>query len=150
MFSRTCIFCLPMSSMLCSSITSAEDGYRVKNFPSDNSKLAEMEFYLVSDLECNLAVFHPYRTLLTLCGRGQRTRSLPKQAKSGSESTTDRDTGARAREDWSWKTDHCRSPGSYNPSSPLRFQKNPETERKTGSSSTTGTSPSSVSSTRLT
>ena len=28
-----------------------------------------MEFYLVSDLECDLVVFHPYRTLLTLCGR---------------------------------------------------------------------------------
>jgi len=28
-----------------------------------------MEFYLVSDLECDLIVFHPYRTLLTLCGR---------------------------------------------------------------------------------
>ncbi|KAH9990239.1 cyclin-like protein [Russula compacta] len=47
----------------------AEEGYGVKNFPSDNSKLAEMEFYLVSDLECDLVVFHPYRTLLTLCGR---------------------------------------------------------------------------------
>jgi hypothetical protein len=46
-----------------------EEGYGVKNFPSDNSKLAEMEFYLVSDLECDLVVFHPYRTLLTLCGR---------------------------------------------------------------------------------
>lgn len=28
-----------------------------------------MEFYLVSDLGCDLVVFHPYRTLLTLCGR---------------------------------------------------------------------------------
>ncbi|KAE9393121.1 cyclin-like protein [Gymnopus androsaceus JB14] len=36
-------------------------------FPSDNSKLAEMEFYLVDDLECDLVVFHPYRTLLALC-----------------------------------------------------------------------------------
>jgi cyclin C len=26
-----------------------------------------MEFYLVDDLECDLIVFHPYRTLLTLC-----------------------------------------------------------------------------------
>ena len=26
-----------------------------------------MEFYLVDDLECDLTVFHPYRTLLTLC-----------------------------------------------------------------------------------
>ncbi|KAJ7618409.1 cyclin-like protein [Roridomyces roridus] len=41
--------------------------YGVKNFPSDNSKLAEMEFYLVDDLECDLTVFHPYRTLLALC-----------------------------------------------------------------------------------
>lgn len=28
-----------------------------------------MEFYLVSDLGCDLVVFLPYRTLLTLCGR---------------------------------------------------------------------------------
>ncbi|KAF7984387.1 hypothetical protein HWV62_15443 [Athelia sp. TMB] len=41
--------------------------YGVKSFPSDNSKLAEMEFYLVDDLECDLIVFHPYRTLMTLC-----------------------------------------------------------------------------------
>lgn len=51
------------------SIACAEEGYGVKNFPSDNSKLAEMEFYLVSDLGCDLVVFLPYRTLLTLCGR---------------------------------------------------------------------------------
>ena len=43
------------------------DHYGVKNFPSDNTKLAEMEFYLVDDLECDLVVFHPYRTLLALC-----------------------------------------------------------------------------------
>jgi hypothetical protein len=40
-----------------------EEGYGVKNFPSDNSKaeskLAEMEFYLVSDLGCDLVVFLP-------------------------------------------------------------------------------------------
>lgn len=41
----------------------------IKSFPSDNSKLAEMEFYLVDDLECDLIVFHPYRTLLALCGK---------------------------------------------------------------------------------
>ncbi|KAK7681510.1 hypothetical protein QCA50_015242 [Cerrena zonata] len=41
----------------------------VKSFPSDNSKLAEMEFYLVDDLECDLVVFHPYRTLMALCGK---------------------------------------------------------------------------------
>ncbi|TFY51026.1 hypothetical protein EVG20_g11204, partial [Dentipellis fragilis] len=32
----------------------AEEGYGIKHFPSDNSKLAEMEFYLVDDLECDL------------------------------------------------------------------------------------------------
>lgn len=35
--------------------------------PLDNHRLAEMEFYLVDELECNLTVFHPYRTLTTLC-----------------------------------------------------------------------------------
>lgn len=43
--------------------------YGIKSFPSDNSKLAEMEFYLVDDLECDLIIFHPYRTLMTLCGK---------------------------------------------------------------------------------
>lgn len=28
-----------------------------------------MEFYLVSDLECDLVVFHPYRTLVAICGK---------------------------------------------------------------------------------
>lgn len=28
-----------------------------------------MEFYLVDDLECDLTVFHPYRTLMALCGK---------------------------------------------------------------------------------
>ncbi|KAJ6579550.1 cyclin-like protein [Mycena vulgaris] len=48
----------------------SQEPYNVKNFPSDNSKLAEMEFYLVDDLECDLTVFHPYRTLLALCKSG--------------------------------------------------------------------------------
>ena len=26
-----------------------------------------MEFYLVDDLECDLTVFHPYRTLMAIC-----------------------------------------------------------------------------------
>lgn len=43
--------------------------YGVKSFPTDNSKLAEMEFYLVDDLECDLIVFHPYHTLMMLCGK---------------------------------------------------------------------------------
>lgn len=45
------------------------DEYDINTFPSDNSKLAEMEFYLIDDLECDLTIFHPYRTLLTLCGK---------------------------------------------------------------------------------
>ena len=32
-----------------------------------------MEFYLVDDLECDLVVFHPYRTLLALCKREVNT-----------------------------------------------------------------------------
>ncbi|KAH8831113.1 cyclin-like protein [Flagelloscypha sp. PMI_526] len=45
----------------------AKSDYNHKTFPSDHTKLAEMEFYLVDDLECDLTVFHPYRTLLSLC-----------------------------------------------------------------------------------
>ncbi|KIM42737.1 hypothetical protein M413DRAFT_444403 [Hebeloma cylindrosporum] len=43
-----------------------QENYNVK-FVLDNGKVAEMEFYLVDDLECDLVVFHPYRTLLALC-----------------------------------------------------------------------------------
>jgi len=32
-----------------------------------------MEFYLVDELECDLVVFHPYRTLMTLCGKDDGT-----------------------------------------------------------------------------
>jgi cyclin C len=35
----------------------------------DNHRLAEMEFYLVDELECDLTVYHPYRSLMTLCGK---------------------------------------------------------------------------------
>ncbi|KAI0366253.1 cyclin-like protein [Pilatotrama ljubarskyi] len=51
------------------------EDYGIKSFPSDNSKLAEMEFYLVDELECDLTVFHPYRTLMTLCGKRGRPAS---------------------------------------------------------------------------
>ncbi|TFK35064.1 cyclin-like protein [Crucibulum laeve] len=57
----------------------SQENYNVKNFPTDNSKLAEMEFYLVDDLECDLTVFHPYRTLLTLC----RTESCAGETEEG-------------------------------------------------------------------
>lgn len=45
----------------------AEFSYR--GFPADYTKLAEMEFYLLEDLEFDLIVFHPYRTLAAVCGR---------------------------------------------------------------------------------
>ena len=40
--------------------------YNVRHFLTENAKLAEMEFYLVDELECDLVVFHPYRTLMML------------------------------------------------------------------------------------
>jgi len=45
----------------------------IYHFTADNHKLAEMEFYLVDELECDLVVFHPYRTLMTLCGKDDGT-----------------------------------------------------------------------------
>ncbi|RDX43044.1 cyclin-like protein, partial [Lentinus brumalis] len=63
--------------------------YGIKSFPSDNSKLAEMEFYLVDELECDLTVFHPYRTLMTLCGK-EGGGSLP-AAEAGEADADDTD-----------------------------------------------------------
>lgn len=40
-----------------------------------------MEFYLVDDLECDLVVFHPYRTLMTLCGK--EGTSVPPESEAG-------------------------------------------------------------------
>ena len=42
--------------------------YGIKTFPSDHTKLGEMEFYLLEDLDFHLTVFHPYRDLVDLCG----------------------------------------------------------------------------------
>lgn len=39
------------------------------SFTSDNHRLAEMEFYLLEELDFHLVVFHPYRALVQLCGR---------------------------------------------------------------------------------
>ncbi|CAI2182075.1 3181_t:CDS:2 [Funneliformis geosporum] len=36
------------------------------SFPYDNQKVAEMEFYLLEELDFNMIVFHPYRSLMTL------------------------------------------------------------------------------------
>lgn len=40
-----------------------------RTFPSDNTKLAEMEFYLIEELDFHLIIFHPYRSIVQLCGR---------------------------------------------------------------------------------
>ncbi|KAF8665674.1 hypothetical protein AX16_000127 [Volvariella volvacea WC 439] len=53
----------------------SQEQYNVRNFTSENTRLAEMEFYLVDDLECDLTVFHPYRTLVALCKEGNKTAS---------------------------------------------------------------------------
>lgn len=63
----------------------AEQPYGVKSFPSDNSKLAEMEFYLVADLECDLTVFHPYRTLTALCKKESGSESIAEAGEVGAE-----------------------------------------------------------------
>jgi hypothetical protein len=54
------------------------DEYHVKTFPSDNTELTELE---IDDLECDLIVFHPYRTLLTLCGKGEAWKGMERIAR---------------------------------------------------------------------
>jgi hypothetical protein len=54
-------------------INDLADEYHVKTFPSDSTELTEME---MDDLECDLIVFHPYRTLLTLCGKGEAWKGM--------------------------------------------------------------------------
>ncbi|BGP14870.1 hypothetical protein JCM10213_003774 [Rhodosporidiobolus nylandii] len=39
------------------------------SFPLDNHRLAEMEFYLLEELDFHLVVYHPYRALVQLTGR---------------------------------------------------------------------------------
>lgn len=39
------------------------------SFTSDNHRLAEMEFYLLEELDFHLIVYHPYRALVQLSGR---------------------------------------------------------------------------------
>lgn len=38
-------------------------------FPAEHTRLAEMEFYLLEDVEFNLVVFHPYRALGVITGK---------------------------------------------------------------------------------
>ncbi|KAF8337594.1 cyclin-like protein [Cantharellus anzutake] len=42
--------------------------YGIKSFPTDHTKLGEMEFYLLEDLDFQLTVYHPYQDLADLCG----------------------------------------------------------------------------------
>ncbi|CAB4375691.1 unnamed protein product [Rhizophagus irregularis] len=39
---------------------------RGENFTYENQKVAEMEFYLLEELDFNMIVYHPYRSLMTL------------------------------------------------------------------------------------
>lgn len=48
--------------------------------PFDNIQLAEMEFYLIEELEFHFIVFHPYRSLVQLCGRDGCGGSLAGEA----------------------------------------------------------------------
>ncbi|KAL5490170.1 SSN8 [Sanghuangporus weigelae] len=57
--------------------------YNVRHFPTENSKLAEMEFYLVDELECDLVVFHPYRTLMTLVKDASQVEQLMEEKEAG-------------------------------------------------------------------
>ncbi|KAG9316961.1 cyclin-like protein [Chiua virens] len=61
----------------------SQQPFGVKSFPADNSKLAEMEFYLVADLECDLTVFHPYRTLMALCRKESADESIAEAGEVG-------------------------------------------------------------------
>ena len=63
----------------------AEQLFGGKSFPSDNSKPAEMEFYLVADLECDLTVFYPYRTLTALCKKESANESMTEVGEVGEE-----------------------------------------------------------------
>ena len=59
------------------------DEYGIDKFPTDHAKLAEMEFYLVSDLECDLIVFHPYRTLMTLVRDSSQSEEYVEEKEAG-------------------------------------------------------------------
>jgi len=115
-----------------------------------------MEFYLVSDLECDLVVFHPYRTLLTLCGR---EAALPVISEAG-EVGVGVDDGPRY-----WGTGEGRLELEEGPLQTAWHVDRPHPHPSTlfpltghaciplpstGSSSTTRTAPSSVCSTRHT
>jgi hypothetical protein len=52
-------------------------------FPNDVASLAEMEFYLLEDLQFHLVVYHPYRSLITIAGavgKGASSHSTPNRS----------------------------------------------------------------------
>ncbi|KAJ7572632.1 cyclin-like protein [Mycena floridula] len=64
-------------------------------FPADTAKLAEMEFYLLDDLKCDLVIFHPYRSLLALCASTTASSTSSPEAEAG-------ELGQGIEEDESW------------------------------------------------
>ncbi|KAF8681402.1 cyclin family [Rhizoctonia solani] len=77
-----------LKSVVVESRTIYSNEYQYKSFPGDHSKLAEMEFYLLEDLDFDLIVFHPYRSLLALLPRYETVQeSEAGELSSGSGST---------------------------------------------------------------
>ncbi|KDQ14099.1 hypothetical protein BOTBODRAFT_66283 [Botryobasidium botryosum FD-172 SS1] len=64
--------------------------YGIRHFPADHSKLAEMEFYLLEDLDFHLIVFHPYRDLIDLCAQ-YTTVEIGEEGEVGAEVASDGD-----------------------------------------------------------
>lgn len=71
--------------------------------PLDNHRLAEMEFYLVDELECDLTVFHPYRSLLALCGKETDEAGMGGPGHTGQETAPDLGVGVISGERY-WGT----------------------------------------------
>lgn len=61
----------------------AEQGYF--DFSTEVSTLAEMEFYLLEDLQFHLVVYHPYRSLVTIAGAVDKGASQRPSNKSALE-----------------------------------------------------------------
>lgn len=66
-------------------------------FPSDASQVAEMEFYLISDLSYHLVIWHPYRDLLVFTGR--EDAALPKDGEARFEEWAPK-IGDKRWEEW--------------------------------------------------
>ncbi|CAA7263927.1 unnamed protein product [Cyclocybe aegerita] len=74
----------------------SQESYNTRSFSLDHAKIAEMEFYLIDDLEGDLIIFHPYRTLLSLCKKETPNHTLSSSAEQGrvhKMETKDKDSG---------------------------------------------------------